>query len=243
MNMSAKILIDINSLINYKSRDLIPFECEYCKSTFYKTKNLVQRWLKNTHAIGCCSVKCKNELRIIKINCQCKQCNKKFERVPSEINKNTFCSQTCSAIYNNNHKTTGTRRSKLEKWIEEQLTIIYPTLEIHYNKTTAIDAELDIYIPSLKLAFELNGIFHYEPIYGEEKLNSIQTNDTRKFQACLERKIELCIIDTYNTKYLKKERDKKFLDIITNLIGKTGSPFRNRTELSGLQNPCITSYA
>ena len=37
----------------------------------------------------------------------------------------------------------------------------------------AINSELDVYVPSLNLAFELNGIFHYEPIYGEKKLNQI----------------------------------------------------------------------
>ena len=96
----------------------------------------------------------------------------------------------------------------------------YPNLHIDYNKTNAINAELDIYIPSLNLAFELNGIFHYEPIFGDKKLQQTKTNDQRKFQACLEKGIELCIIDTHNAKYFKKERDQKFLDIITNIIDK-----------------------
>ena len=39
-----------------------------------------------------------------------------------------------------------------------------------------------------------------------------------KFQACNENNIELCIIDTHNVKYLKKERDNKFMNIITNII-------------------------
>lgn len=70
----------------------------------------------------------------------------------------------------------------------------------------------------LNLAFELNGIFHYEPIYGEGKLSQVKNNDGRKFQDCLERKIELCIIDVSSSKHFKPERDKKYLDIIVNLI-------------------------
>ena len=83
------------------------------------------------------------------------------------------------------------------------MSIQYPNLEIHYNRKDAINSELDIYIPELELAFELNGIFHYEPIYGAEKLQQIQNNDDRKFQACLEKGISLCIIDTSSLKYFK----------------------------------------
>ena len=106
----------------------------------------------------------------------------------------------------------------MEKWIETQLSLLYPRLNILYNDRTTINAELDIYIPILKIAFELNGIFHYEPIYGIDKLNVIINNDDRKFAACLERGIGLCIINTHNVKYLKEERDKKFLSIITKII-------------------------
>ena len=94
----------------------------------------------------------------------------------------------------------------------------YPNLELHFNRKDTINAELDIYIPHLKLAFELNGIFHYEPIYGEKKLQSTQTNDKRKFQACLEQNIELCIIDVSKEKYFKEHISKKYLDIITTIV-------------------------
>ena len=77
---------------------------------------------------------------------------------------------------------------------------------------------MDIYIPSLKLAIEFNGIFHYEPIYGDNKLKRIKTNDTRKFQACIENKIELCIIDVSSFGYFKIDGAKKYLKIITDLI-------------------------
>ena len=105
-------------------------------------------------------------------------------------------------------------------WLEQKLTILHPTLEFHFNKTDAINAELDIYIPSLKLAFELNGIFHYEPIFGKEKLKLSQNNDQRKFQACLEKNIELCVIDTSHQKYFKEQSSQKFLDIIKQTILK-----------------------
>lgn len=95
---------------------------------------------------------------------------------------------------------------------------MYPSLDIHYNRKDAIDAELDIYIPSINLAIELNGIFHYEPIYGEKKLLQIQNNDQRKFQACLEKKIELCWIDTSSFTYFKVNKAQNYLQIITQII-------------------------
>ena len=94
----------------------------------------------------------------------------------------------------------------------------YSNLDFIFNSKNAINSELDIYIPALNLAFELNGIFHYEPIYGVKKLTSIQNNDNRKFRACLEKGIELVIIDTSNQIYFKEKSSKKYLDIISNII-------------------------
>lgn len=217
------MLIDKNKLIKYKSRDLIPLECEACKNTFYTTKNNVLRVIKSRpNDFKFCNKLCEGKSKTTKIKIKCKQCNTETERVPSEINtcKYVFCSSSCSAIYNNTHKTTGYRRSKLEMWLEEQLTTLYPNLKIDFNKIDTINSELDIYIPSLKLAFELNGIFHYESIYGKEKLDRTKNNDNRKFQACLENKIELCIIDTSSQGYFKEKTSQKFLDIIIKIIDK-----------------------
>jgi hypothetical protein len=167
-----------------------------------------------------CSIKCYNTYQTVKVIVACEQCGATFERIQSQVDKSKhhYCSKSCAATYNNIHKTTGNRRSKLEIYLEETLQTIYPELEIHYNRKDAINSELDIYIPSLRLAFELNGIFHYEPIYGMDKLSQIQNNDTRKFQACLEYGIEMCTIDTSGDKYFKVDKAVKYLNIITSII-------------------------
>jgi hypothetical protein len=175
------------------------------------------------HKCNYCSKTCSSKARtsdetFIVVNCSF--CNKeiKKQRSASKRHKNHFCSHSCSTKHTNKHKSTGYRRSKLEIWLEEQLTNLYPNLDIHYNKTSAIGSELDIYIPSLNLAFELNGIFHYEPIYGVNKLQQIQENDKSKSKACHEAKIDLCIIDTSGQKYVKPSTSQKYLDIIINII-------------------------
>ena len=195
----------------------LPCECYFCSNTFYKEKKFIKN-KKDT--IKFCSRKCQFNNQIKSIKCSCKQCKKLFTKRLSSIikTKNNFCSKSCAATYNNTHKTKGYRRSKLEVWLEEQLKILYPNLEIKFNDKTAINSELDIYIPSLNIAFELNGIFHYEPIYGSEKLIQIQNNDNRKFQACLEHNISLCIIDTSKFTYFKPNKAQEYLQIIMNII-------------------------
>lgn len=210
-----------------KSKTKLPCECYMCKSIFYLEKENIIRALNPNQVkkANFCSPKCASLFYIKEEKVNCKNCNKEFFKKLNQIKKhpNNFCSRSCSATYNNSHKKHGTRRSKLEIYIEEQLTILYPDLHIDFNKKEAINSELDIYIPSLNLAFELNGIFHYEPIYGSEKLSKIQNNDEKKFQACIENKISLCIIDVSSFSYFKEKIAKKYLKIIIKIINDNKS--------------------
>ena len=205
-----------------KSKDKLPCECYYCSKVFFPTKKEIQQVNnpKSNTNLKYCSIKCcgKGNTKTILVNC--KECSKEFLKFPNQIKKtkNHFCSRNCSGRYNALHKTHGTRRSKLEVWLESKLPTLYPNLEFHFNRKDTINSELDIYIPTLKLAFELNGIFHYEAIYGEDKLSQIRNNDNRKFQACGETGISLCIIDTSSQKYFKESNSLKYLDIIKNII-------------------------
>lgn len=209
-----------NSIVS----DKLPCKCYECNAVFYKTKRAINDAINNRrgHNGKYCSDTCLGKSRITSLGVNCKNCNKEFTKLLNQTKRspNHFCSRSCAATYNQAHKTKGTRVSKLEIWLQKQITINYPDLEIHYNRKDAINSELDIYIPSLKLAFELNGIFHYEPIYGQDKLNQIQNNDNRKFQACLERKIEFVIIDTSSQKYFKEKTAIKFLNIILTLVNE-----------------------
>ena len=220
-----------------RSTEKLSLRCDSCNEKFFTEKRYITRELKNP--IGArrfCSKSCamsfsKKRYEYEYQNVTCLLCNKQFQKQSSEIKKtrNNFCSKSCAATYNNTHKTHGTRRSKLEVWLEQQLPLLYPSLEFHFNRKDAINAELDIYIPSLKLAFELNGIFHYEPIYGPEKLAQIQTNDERKYQACLEKDIELCLIDVSSFSYFKLEGAKRYLNIVTSILNENISKLEGGT--------------
>lgn len=210
-----------------KSREKLPLECEHCHKTFYIQKRYIVDLLNGTIYAGrlkYCSRTCKYDVQNKGQNKQiyCLQCGKLFYKYESHINKiksgHHFCSLSCAGTYNNTHKTKGSRRSKLEVFLEQELTRLYPQLEVHYNRKDAINSELDIYVPSLNLAIELNGIFHYEPIYGMEQLHRKQNNDNRKIQACIEKNIEFCIIDVSSLSYFKEERAIKYLNIVTDII-------------------------
>lgn len=193
--------------------------CDFCNQSFLREKK--QFYKKNRKNIFC-NNECKRKYYDKTISTECGECKKPVVRHFAEYKASksglAFCNHSCAATYNNTHKTKGTRVSKLEIFLQEKLNKTYPDLKIDYNKKDAINSELDIYIPSLNLAFELNGIFHYEPIFGSEKLNKILNNDNRKMQACLEKGIELCIIDTAAFSYFKKEKAAKYYQIIYNLI-------------------------
>jgi len=209
-----------------KSRDLLNLECECCHKIFGARKKDINWALNCTYRdmLKYCGRKCSGKTSRIGDELNCTTCGKLFYRnkCRQKLSKNYFCSSMCAYKHNKNNflKKYGTRRSKLEKWLEVHLILLYPTLNIVYNSRMDINAELDIYIPSLKLAFELNGIFHYEPIYGKETLNKVKTNDNRKFQACIEKEIELCIIDTSKQRCCSDKSSQKYLDIITKIINE-----------------------
>lgn len=227
------ILISKEEFIKLKGKDIINVVCDQCKCVFERSKrNImdnkrstltkdVSNWEWNKNLAEFCSTQCLSDYRRRDSKMQkCVECDREVytRRCASWQSKNKFCSHSCSATYNNKHKTHGTRRSKLEAWLEENLKRIYPDLELHCNRKDAINSELDFYFPTLRLAVELNGIFHYEPIYGSDTLERIQNNDNRKFQACIENGIELCIIDASAQRNFTAKSSQKYLDIITTII-------------------------
>ena len=168
-----------------------------------------------------CSVKCRfpnNEHQVVEcLNCNTEFLKKNFECIKSP---NHFCSRSCAASYNNTHKQYGTRRSKLETYLEEQIRLEYSQLELICNQKTIIDSELDFYFPELRFAIELNGITHYEPIYGEDKFEKIKSNDKRKVIACYEKDIELAIIDSSTCSYLNEAAKNKYRKLVFELLEK-----------------------
>ncbi len=137
-------------------------------------------------------------------------CSKLITKIPSEfykrytkLPKNNFCSSKCKGIFDSKsgigifdpNQTHVKLRSKLEEFLELKILEMFPYIELEIcNRTLMSGLELDFYIPLINLAIEVNGIFHYEPIYSQELLNKIQIKDNRKIDFCFKQNIDLIII-------------------------------------------------
>jgi len=106
----------------------------------------------------------------------------------------------------------------MEILLEELIIEKFSNLNYSINNKNIIQSELDFYFPDLKFAIELNGIFHYKPIYGEEKLEQIKNNDKQKIIKCREHGIELCVIDISEVKYLNTSMKEKYKLIFTEIL-------------------------
>jgi len=215
-------LFDITKIHTFKNTENLLFKCDFCGLKFSRKAKRVKDKIPRGNKHQFCSSACSGKAILKGENKKCTNCNKTRYIPLNEIKKSKtgrfFCSQSCSATYNNTHKKHGNRRSKLEVWIETRFANDFPNLKVLYNNKDTINSELDIYFPDLKIAVELNGIFHYEPIYGKEQLLKIQKNDKRKLQACLENKIELIIIDVSKFSSFKFSKADVYYKIIKNIV-------------------------
>lgn len=104
----------------------------------------------------------------------------------SKIQKKVFSKRSPESIDNMNKsariallKTTKTG-SRLEKALMQHLAFLG---QINWHENIIIGDEVletDLMIPEHKIAIEIDGITHYEPVYGEERLERIQRNDRLK---------------------------------------------------------------
>ena len=162
--------------------------CPQCKITF-KESTLGQKF---------CSNRCKFDNKKNKISVPCFFCKKEILKTPSQIKKakHTFCSGSCSGKYHA-WKNGGSRRSMAEIKLTEMIKADFPTLEIHENTRNVLDChlEIDIWIPSIKLAIELNGPCHFMNIYGNKIFQRTITNDEIKKKEILTRGFGLLLIN------------------------------------------------
>ncbi len=110
---------------------------------------------------------------------------------------------------------------KSEHMLYKLLKSYFSDAVFQYRDTFLGQQSLDVYIPSLKIAFEYQGLQHYEPVEvfgGEEHFLKQQSNDKKKKSICRKKNIEL-IEWKYNEKIDKITLDKKLYHLKSQ-IGK-----------------------
>ncbi len=208
---------------------VIKLICDECGKDYERTvaehNAGTRRAYKNLFCSRVCSGKFNT--RINTITKPCSNCKKLTTRRSGELkgNKtgNIFCDHTCAAHFNNKFRKKS-RRSKIEIALYDLLVKTYPQLSITPNDKTMLEGlEVDIAIPSLKLAIEWNGIVHFKPIYGKEKLAKIQEKDRIKQQIAVLNNINLIVIpDLVSNKKKLDEAFENICNIINDLIGPPG---------------------
>lgn len=165
---------------------------------------------------------------------QCLTCGKTFYRSkrkilrvmnnPASRDRLDFCGRPCSAKFLNTFKR---HRSKFEifteQYLNQNLPEYLPNFPIFYNVRDLFSEshEVDIYCPTIKVAIEINGLHHYEPIFSQERFVETIKNDNAVASCCYEEGICLVVFNTSEMQHFSKRKGelyaKALLDIIVEL--------------------------
>lgn len=205
-----------------KQKTSVDVTCLNCNIIFSKYKTEIIK--SNNHF--CCQ-ECHREHKKEKhghgiTNTICKWCKISIVKSNYDIkrSKNIFCSRSCASKHK--RKNNIGKRSKIETYFEMRLSEDFPLLDIQYNTRSVVDYELDIFVPSLNLGIEINGPFHYSPVFGFENLNTVIFRDIYKKCRCDDKGITLEIIDISTIKNFTSEIMEKYYISLRNLVMNYG---------------------
>jgi len=209
----------------------IDLKCDFCgkdvkrELSIYNAKIKYHKKKHHKQKKIFCSHKCQYgyNAQTNTITSLCGFCTKPVTRRKNQVKKSksgkTFCNASCAAKFNNKLRRKS-RRSKIEIKFYNLLVKEFPNLNILPNDKTMLDgSEVDVAIPSLKLAIEWNGIVHFKPIYGTENLDKVQKRDTEKLKIASNKDINLIVIsDTVSNDEILQKSFEDCKKIINSLI-------------------------
>jgi endogenous inhibitor of DNA gyrase (YacG/DUF329 family) len=190
--------------------------CAHARTHSFETKAKTSETLKGrdigNHSLESIA-KSKETKRIkrenSKIDWICPQCNKHLRLVPVEARKRKYCSGTCRNVATNPAKNGSV--SKAEILLCEFLEVAGYIID--RNRRDILNGlEIDIWIPVLQTGIEYNGVYHLQPIHGEEALQRVQARDSLKKKLAEDLGIRLIVLeDTKSTPARVRALGKKVL--------------------------------
>jgi hypothetical protein len=125
---------------------------------------------------------------------------------------------------NNAVRTTSKTGSKLEKFLLQELLNKGFVVEFHKEQSLVnTKLQIDLFLPSINTAIEIDGPSHFLPVWGEEALKKTQTYDQKKQGLILGK--GLALIRIKQTKDFSKSRASLILDELVVLLNKISSNF------------------
>lgn len=153
-------------------------------------------------------------------------CKKRWENIPKEK------LEAMRATANEKIRQAAIDGSKLEKEIQAMLAAAKIRFEPH-KKNLVISSqklEIDLYLPEYLTIIEVDGLSHFEPIWGEEHLEKQQEFDREKDGILLSKGFNIIRIhNTSNSLAISKLEDlkHKILDILEEILkGNQSSTLR-----------------
>jgi len=78
-------------------------------------------------------------------------------------------------------RVTSKTGSKLEKYLQQKLLSDGYKVEFHKEQVLVnTKLQIDLFVPSINLAIEVDGPSHFEPVWGEQSLNRNKNYDSKK---------------------------------------------------------------